>query len=425
MNDPSSLPFKAAPRKHSAKVRYVNRTEQKSPPWSAATKLVMGMTIAALLIALIFQFRNLIGPLLLALILSFLLHPLAEYLSRIPYISWRTAVNLIFLLLLILLIGSSTVAGLAIIQQLQSLIGFIQSAVTDLPRLIADLSTNVYRIGPFELNLAQLNLQTISQQVLSSVQPVLGRLTEIISTFATSAAVTMGWGLFILLISYFMLVDARNVPDSMTHIELPGYSSDLRRLGTELKNVWSAFLRGQLIIFVIIFTLYTFLLGIVGLRYIIVIALLAGLAKFVPYAGPAIVWTITALVAYFQNGNYFGLDPLYYAILVVVLAMFLDQILDNLVTPRIMGVTLGVHPAAVLIAALVAASLLGFVGLVLAAPVLASLQLLTRYIVRKMFDLEPWPEQDLFRPVEMPWAQGLRLVQGWWLEVTRRIQKNK
>ncbi len=77
--------------------------------------------------------------------------------------------------------------------------------------------------------------------------------------------------------------------------------------------------------------------------------------------------------------------------MVVVAAVVLDQIFDNLVTPRIYGQALGIHPAAVLVAAVIAASLLGLIGLLLAAPVLASLQLFAFYAFRKMLDLDPWP----------------------------------
>ena len=144
------------------------------------------------------------------------------------------------------------------------------------------------------------------------------------------------------------------------------------------------------------------------------IAILAGVARFIPYVGPFIVWIITALVAFFQGYNYFGMEPWAYAILVVVLCLVVDLILDNLVVPKFHGDTLGLHPAAVLVAALVAARLIGFVGLVLAAPVLASMVLVTRYIMRKMLDQEAWPpSDDESRDNDIPWIDFInRLWKG-------------
>jgi hypothetical protein len=93
----------------------------------------------------------------------------------------------------------------------------------------------------------------------------------------------------------------------------------------------------------------------------------------------------------------------------------LDQIFDNLVSPRLLGQTLGVHPAGVLIVAIIAANLIGIIGLVLAAPVLATVNLLGRYIGRKMFDMDPWPEPantDTAQPFVMPLARWQRRIQA-------------
>jgi predicted PurR-regulated permease PerM len=132
---------------------------------------------------------------------------------------------------------------------------------------------------------------------------------------------------------------------------------------------------------------------------------------------------VTFLVALFQGDNYFGLLPYQYAILVVVAAFVLDQIFDNMISPRLLGEALGIHPAAVLVAAIIAANLLGIIGLVLTAPVLATLRLMTRYFFRKLFDLDPWPEPAL-RPAtssrEPLWARWLRRLRAWGRVVLKR-----
>ena len=106
------------------------------------------------------------------------------------------------------------------------------------------------------------------------------------------------------------------------------------------------------------------------------------------------------VVTFFQPYKPFGLDPLVYTGIVVVVTLSIDQVIDTLITPRIMARTLKVHPAAVLVAALIAANLLGLLGVVIAAPFLATILLLGRYVMRKMFDLDPWPpvETELHPP---------------------------
>jgi len=123
---------------------------------------------------------------------------------------------------------------------------------------------------------------------------------------------------------------------------------------------------------------------------------------------------ITGFVCFFQPENYFGLNPEMYTVLVLVCALVLDTILDNLVAVRIYGRSLGLHPAAILITALIGARMIGFTGLVLAAPVLATLRLLGRYITRKMFNIDPWLEPDVdLPPMEYPWISALNKIRHW------------
>ncbi len=387
-----------------------------SPRWGSTTKMVVGLTIIAIVAALLIQFRTIIGPLLLAFILAYLIYPVSMKVSQLTRLSWRAVVNLIFLLLVVIYLGSITVTGLTVVQQLQSLINFVGLQITDLPQWAASLSTQVFRLGPFEFNMEQFDLQTLSRQLLSVVQPLLGRMGSLISTFATSAAATLGWSFFIILVSYFLLADAGRFPDELVHIEVPGYNQDISRLGHELRKIWNAYLRGQLLIILLVIFSYTILMLILGVRFAVGIAILAGLARFVPYVGPLSTTIVTFLVAVFQAGNYFGLQPLQYAVLVVVASIVLDQIFDNLVSPRLLGHSLGVHPAGVLIVAIIAANLIGIIGLVLAAPALATVNLVGSYIGRKMFDLDPWPETEskqVSEPFEMPltrWQRRLRAV---------------
>jgi predicted PurR-regulated permease PerM len=350
--------------------------------------------MVALVAALLVRFRGIIGPLILAFVLAYLLHPVAGKFSKFARLPWRTAVSLIYLVLIIILVVSLTFTGLAIVQQVQSLIGVVQRFFTQLPTIASDLSSRTYTIGPFLLDFSKFDLTALVNQLLAWVQPLLGRLGGLVGTLAGSAVTTLGWMVFVILVSYFILADGSQVPGELVHVDIPGYNADVRRLGRELGITWNAFLRGQLIILLLVLVLYTLLMTILDVHYAIAIALLAGLARFVPYIGPLTTWTVTALVAFFQSGNYFGLIPLHYAILAVVCALFLDQIFDNLIGPRIMGESLGVHPAAVLVTAIVCANLIGIIGLVLAAPVLASLKVLGRYTTRKMLDLDPWADLD-------------------------------
>ncbi|MGW8226086.1 MAG: AI-2E family transporter, partial [Anaerolineales bacterium] len=351
----------------------------ESPFWSSGTKLIIGLTFVGILTALLIYFRSIIGPLLLAIILAYVLHPVAAFLNRKTHLSWRWSVNLVFLIFVLILLSILTVSGFAIVQQMQSLINVITTFTVRLPALVDQISSQNYSIGPYQFGLNQTDLQSLTNQVLNTLQPVLGRFGSILSSFAATALVTMGWVFFVLVIAYFLLARTGQVTDEMINIDIPGYNDDIRRMNVELGRIWNVFLRGQMIIFLLAIILYSILLTSLGVKYALGIAIMAGIARFIPYVGPFIVWVVTALVTLFQSSNYFGLEAWAYAILVVGLCLILDAILDNIIVPKFHGDTLGLHPAAVLVAALIAAQLIGFVGLVLAAPVLASMVLISRY----------------------------------------------
>ena len=376
-----------------------------SPRWSPTTKLLVGFVIVGIIAFLFIRFTSLITPLLMVFIIAYLLHPIATMISYWLRVSWRAAVNILYFIILILLLGSLTLGGVGLVGQVQSLINLVQTIVGDLPKYIQDLSGQIFQIGPFTIDMGKLDLRQISNQLLSYVQPLLGRTGNLVTALAGGAAEIFGWVFFVLIVSYFVMVESSGLQSDLIKVEVPGYNEDLRKLGSKLSVIWNSFLRGQIFIFAMATVIYIFVLSIFGVRYAIGIALLAGLAKFLPYIGPAITWVIMALVTYFQSPTPFHLEPLTYMLIVVITTTVIDWIIDNLIVPRIMAQTLRVHPAAVLVTALIAANLLGILGVVIAAPFLASIMLLGRYTMRKMLDLNPWPPGDTAsaHPISFEW----------------------
>ncbi|HSL47362.1 MAG TPA: AI-2E family transporter [Anaerolineales bacterium] len=381
-----------------------------SPRWSSTTKLLMGLVFVGIVAFLLIRFTSLITPLLMVFIVAYLLHPVATLMSRGFRISWQASINILYFGILLLLIGLLTLGGVGLVAQVQSLITQIQTIVNDLPTYIQSLSGQVFEIGPFRLDMSQLDLNAISQELLSFVQPLLGRTGNLVATLAGGAAEIFGWTFFVLIVSYFVMVESSGLQSDLIKVELPGYNEDLRKLGNQLSNIWNSFLRGQIFIFTMSTAIYIVVLSVFGVRYAIGLAFMAGLAKFLPYIGPAITWVVMALVTYFQRPTPFGLDPLPYMLMVVITTTIIDWIIDNLIAPRIMARSLRVHPAAVLVTALVAANLLGVLGVVIAAPFLASILLLGRYTMRKMFDLDPWPpgEVTTSHPMNFEWIARTR-----------------
>jgi predicted PurR-regulated permease PerM len=392
-----------------------------SPKWSSNTKLIVGLTLVAIFAILIRQLQNMLGPLILSFVLAYLLHPAAGLLNKKLKLSWRLSTGLIFIALVIVLAGIFTLAGFAIVQQIQNLIAAVQRFITELPQLIADLQRQTITFGPFQWDLSRFDLTSVTNRLLSSAQAVLGQVGSLVGTVATGTITTLSHVVFILLIAYFLVAEVGQVREDLIRIDIPGYDGEIRRLTRELTRIWDAYLRSQLAIIFLVIITYYLLMTILGMRFTFGLAIMAGLARFIPYLGPFITWTVAALLAYFQpGGNYFNLQPWAYALLVVVLAFVVDQIFDQYVQPRLMGQSLGIHPAAILVAALVAFQWLGIIGLVLAAPVLATATLLLRYALRKMFDLDPWPVRETDQRLKLPQDRLFHRLRAWWRYLIHR-----
>jgi predicted PurR-regulated permease PerM len=366
------------------------RASISSPHWSGTTKLIVSLALMTIVAGLLVRFRVILGPLLVAFILAYLIYPLSDVIRRGIHAPWKLSVTVLYLIIVILFLGLIALGGLALVDQVQELISFVQRQIINLPGLIDDLTHEIITIGPFTFDLAQIDTDWIGNQLLNLVQPTLSRLGSLVGTIASSAATTVGWTLFSLLVSYFIVADSGGMSEGLIRMNIPGYTEDTKIMGRELSRIWKAFLRNQMIIFLITVVLYNIILGGLGVNFYFGLALVAGLARFIPYVGPFIAWTTYGLVCLFQGTTIFGLQPFPYALLVVGVAWLVDIIMDNVVVPRLTADALEVHPAAVMVFALIAANLFGLVGLLLAAPVLATILLFSTYAIRKLFDLDPW-----------------------------------
>ncbi len=386
-------------------------SNSSSPPWSPTTKLIVGLTLVALLFGALIYFRAYIVPVSLAFILAYLLHPVAAWIDRHTPLPWRAVVALLYLALVVLILGLLILSGLAVLQQAQSLYKVVSDfLLTTLPSWLNVLQTQPFTVGPVALDFTRFDFEALSRSLLTSVQPLLGQLGGLISGLASRTLQALSWLLFVLLVSYFLLAEAGQVSTTLVRIDLPGYQADLSRMGRELSRIWNAFLRGQLIVALMVGLVNGAVLGVLGVRNTLVLSLLVVAGRFVPYLGPLVVYIITGVVILLQPHHPWGLTALQHVLVVVGSMLFVDQIFDSVVVPKMMGDVLGVHPAAVLVGALVLARLVGILGLLLAAPTVASLRLVGHYILAKLADQDPWAGLEPSPPLTWPLFSSLSKV---------------
>jgi predicted PurR-regulated permease PerM len=400
----------------------MTENQERSPNWSTPTKALValaGMMIAA---GMLVRFQHVIPILVLAPILTIVVVPIVQFMCARLKIPWGLAATIAMLLFVLLLIGASALLGLAIVQQLQALFLIVQQFLLDLPALLENISQTTYIVGPWYIEFSQFDFAAAGEQLIATIQPLLGEVSSLITSLATGAIESLTRIVIVLAITYFLIFDYRRIRGVVKNISVPGYTQDIQRLLNELLMIWQAFMRGQLLIVIITAILTYILMQLLGLRFPIGLGVLGGVAKFIPVVGPITAGSIAAIVGLFQPENWFGLSPFAYALLVVVCVIILDQSIDIFIVPRIMGTTLNLHPALILVGLVIGASLAGLIGLLLSAPIIASVLLLGRYVYRKMSDLDPWdPPIDVLAKRAPP----ERILPRVWRSVRERIYRRK
>lgn len=387
-----------------------------SPKWSWTTKLVIGLVLAAVFFFMLIRFQNILGPVLLSFIISYLIYPVANFLHKKLKIGWRASVSIIYIIIALILLALLTWGGFSLIEPVQNLINFIQNNIDELPALIENLADQTIMIGQSEISLSFLGNTELVNQAIGAIQPLLGQAGTLVGKIFSGGANLVFWIVLMLLISYFVLAETEGVAGSLIRVNLPGYEEDLKRMGKELSYIWNAFIRGQLIVIAIAVVVFTIILGSLGVQYFFVLALVAAFGRLIPYVGAWVSWISYGLVALLQANTPFGLTPFWFMVIVIVVALLVDNILDNVLVPKVMSNALRVHPAAVLLGTLIGAQLLGVIGVILAAPVLASLQLIFRYLIKKLTDTDPWEDLDNKAPIKQS---------RWWIWLGKPANKFK
>jgi predicted PurR-regulated permease PerM len=165
-----------------------------------------------------------------------------------------------------------------------------------------------------------------------------------------------------------------------------------------MSATWNAFLRGQLVLGTVVGFIIFLIALVVGLPNALILALIAGFAEFLPTIGPILAAIPAMLVAFFQSeASWIGniMSPFWFTILVAGIYALIFHLENYFLAPRIIGYHLRMHPLVVILGALAGARIAGFLGVLLAAPVLASARLILMYIYCKLTDQPPFPDIDV------------------------------
>src|SRR5574337_871872 len=214
-----------------------------SPKWNTATKFLVALVVLVIAGGLLERFREMLGPLVFAFILAYLLNPLVTWITNRTRLSWGFAVNLMYLALVIAILSGLTAAGIALEQQIVGLYDSVTEILPDVPARLQTFLSQRWMIGPFTFTLSTIDLKPLFDQISTALEPVLSRTGTVIGSLASGTAATLGWLLFILIVSFYLLHDLKQVVPSIEQFLPPAYVPDVRRLLAELGPIWNAFLQ--------------------------------------------------------------------------------------------------------------------------------------------------------------------------------------
>jgi HAD superfamily hydrolase (TIGR01549 family) len=352
--------------------------------WSRTTKrlVIIGLIIVFLLV--LYLFRALLPPVILAFVLAYLLKPLVDFLERRVVIPRTLAVVLVYLVLLVtLVVIPVTVVPYAVDR--------ITRINVNLQRLIDQLVG--FLSQPFVLFGYILSLGDMAGDIRGSLQDLVQPFASQTVNLFINVVSSLLWILSITIISFYLVKDADRLRQFLDHIAPPGYTEELARLREEINLVWKAFFRGQVVLGFVVGIVAWISMSIVGLPNAGIMGLLAGLLEVIPTFGPILATIPAVLVAFFQGSVYLPLSNFWFAVLVLAIYIVIQQVENAYLVPRIMGRRLQLHPVVVFIGVLAGGFLVGTIGVLLAAPIIATFRVLLRYVYAKLLDEVPFPPQ--------------------------------
>lgn len=355
--------------------------------WSTQAKLVVVIATMIAVVWALFRFSSLLSPLIIAIILAYLLTPLVNWLHRRARFPRAVALLVVYIILL----GLISVVPLLVVPPLVKEFGNFR---LDLESIIVNVMGVLSR--PINILGFVLEPPNIYDQLVATLRNLLSPMAVSAVSILVGIASSLVWLIFILVVSFYLIKDADHITHYLRGMIPPDLRPDADRLIAEIGDIWNAFFRGQLVLSATVGVITGVVVTALGLSNGAILGLLAGILEVIPNFGPVLAAIPAILLALFQGSKFIPIGNGWFALVIAGAYVLIQQIENNYLVPRIIGRSVKLHPVVVLVGAVAGAYLGGILGVFLAAPVIASVRVLGRYLYRKVLDMEP------FEPVLVP-----------------------
>ncbi len=332
---------------------------------------------AVVFLAVLYLLGNVILPFIVGGAIAYFLDPLADRLERLGLsrVLATVVISLAALLVVVLLV-------LAVIPML---IGQLAELVNAAPLISLQLQTFLIERFPELSDSTSTMRQTLGQ----IAEAISARGGELANGLLNSALSLIGAIVFIVVVpvvAFYLLMDWDRMVAQVDSWLPRDHADTIRRLATEIDSVLAGFVRGQVSVCVILGTFYSVALMAAGLQFGLAVGAIAGAITFIPYVGSLVGGALAIGLALFQFwGDWWSIG------LIAAIFAFGQFIEGNILTPKLVGKSVGLHPVWLLFALSAFGSVFGFVGMLVAVPVAASIGVFAR------FGVEQYRESLLYR----------------------------
>ncbi len=323
----------------------------------------------AVFLLLLWTLGQVILPFVVGGAIAYFLDPVADRLERMGCSrAISTIIIFVFLIMIVVLVALIVIPLLV-----QQTTGLVQSA----PALFEQLRTVLTERFPSLMEEGS----PIRQSLVSLGETIQARGGELLQTALSSAASVVNLLVFLVIVpvvAFYMLLDWDRMVARVDELLPRDHQPVIRRLASEIDRTLASFVRGQGTVCLILGTFYAVALMVVGLQFGLVAGLIAGLLTFIPYVGALVGGALSVGLALFQ---FWGE---WWMILIVAAIFQVGQLVEgNILTPNLVGSSVGLHPVWLLFALSAFGAVFGFVGLLVAVPVAAAIGVLVRFALEQ------------------------------------------
>lgn len=293
--------------------------------------------------------RELIFVLLFGIVVAFLLSPIVQLLQRVMP-RWL-AIVIAFLGALALLLGGVATIAAPVVSQARTLTARIPEAVELMQ------NPDPIAIGGFQIP------GDVKQRFGAALAERGGQLVERSASIVMRVVTAVVDIVLVLVLALYLLGSAPKIRAGIQYVLPRRWRPTAARAEDELADVFGRYVRGQLLLGVVIGTLNFVAFSILGLPYALLLAVMAGILELVPIVGPIVAGAVAASVALFQP------QPFPLVVWVILAATAIQQLENHLLVPRISGGAVGIHPLAALLSVAVGIQIFGIAGGLFAVPV--------------------------------------------------------